>query len=54
MAKTKQAYTPSQDETILKMHRAGYSNEVIGERLGKTRQTIERRVRKLLNKDAAA
>ena len=54
MAKTKQAYTPSQDKTILQMKRAGDSNEVIGERLGKTRQTIERRVRKLLNKEAAA
>ena len=45
--KTK-GYTDKQDETIKKMGDLGYSNQVIADRLGKTRQSIEKHRRKLV------
>lgn len=46
-------FTEKQDQTLLKMH-GQYSNEIIGERLGKRRATIERRYRELTQEKAQA
>jgi len=44
-------YTERQTETILKMGRLGYSNQAIADRLGRSRQDIEKYRRKLREKD---
>lgn len=46
-------YTERQTETILKMGRLGYSSQAIADRLGRSRQAIEKYRRKLLRKESA-
>ena len=41
-------YTDKQNEIIKKMGELGYSNQAIADRLGKTRQAIEKHRRKLV------